>query len=195
MQKKNKTYRIVLLGMLAAIIIIQTSVPFLGYIPVGPLSLTIIQITVIITAIVLGPLDGAIIGGVWGLITFVRAFTSPTSVLAPILFTNPLISVLPRVLIGVVAGLLFYKVLRTRMADTVAMTIAGVLGSLTNTILVLGFAYLFVRESYANAMNVSVENLLPAILAIVGTNGVPEAILSGIITPIIAKPLLALRKR
>ncbi|HWJ78153.1 MAG TPA: ECF transporter S component [Niallia sp.] len=195
MQKKNKTYRIVLLGMLAAIIIIQTSVPFLGYIPVGPLSLTIIQITVIITAIVLGPLDGAIIGGVWGLITFVRAFTSPTSVLAPILFTNPLISVLPRVLIGVVAGLLFYKVLRNRMADTVAMTIAGVLGSLTNTILVLGFAYLFVRESYANAMNVSVENLLPAILAIVGTNGVPEAILSGIITPIIAKPLLALRKR
>jgi len=195
MQKKNKTYRIVLLGMLAAIIIIQTSVPFLGYIPVGPLSLTIIQITVIITAIVLGPLDGAIIGGVWGLITFVRAFTSPTSVLAPILFTNPLISVLPRVLIGVVAGLLFYKVMRNRMADTVAMTIAGVLGSLTNTILVLGFAYLFVRESYANAMNVSVENLLPAILAIVGTNGVPEAILSGIITPIIAKPLLALRKR
>ena len=195
MQKKNKTYRLVLLGMLTAIIIIQTSVPLLGYIPIGPLSLTIIQITVIIAAIVLGPIDGAIIGGVWGIITFIRAFTSPTSLLAPIIFTNPLISVLPRIMIGVVAGLLFYKVLRNRMNDTTAMSVAGVLGSITNTILVLGFVYLFVREPYANAIDVNVEDLLPAILAIVGTNGVPEAILSGIITPIIAKPLLKLRRK
>ncbi|KAB7668868.1 ECF transporter S component [Bacillus sp. B1-b2] len=195
MQKQNKTYRLALLGMLTAIIIIQTFIPFLGYIPIGLLSITIIQITVIIAAIVLGPRDGAIIGGVWGMITFIRAFTFPTSALAPIIFTNPLISVFPRVMIGIVAGLLFYKVLRNKVSDTVAMSISGVLGSLTNTILVLGFVYLFVREPYANFININVEELLPALLAIVGTNGVPEAILSGIITPIIAKPLMKIRKR
>ncbi|WP_312094704.1 ECF transporter S component [Niallia sp.] len=195
MKKKNKTTRLVLLGLLSAIIIIQTFVPLLGYIPIGPLSLTIIQVTVIIAAIVLGTLDGAIIGGVWGLITFIRAFIYPTSILAPIIFTNPLISVFPRIMIGVVAGLLFYKVLKGRMNETLAMSISGVIGSLTNTILVMGFVYLFVREPYANAINVNVEDLLPAILAIVGTNGIPEAIFSGIITPIIAKPLLKIRKR
>ncbi|MGO5012864.1 ECF transporter S component [Niallia sp. Sow4_A1] len=195
MKKRNKTTRLVLLGLLTAIIIIQTIIPILGYIPTPILSLTIIQVTVIIAAIVLGPVDGAIIGGVWGVITFVRAFTYPTSPLAPIIFTNPLISVFPRVMIGVVAGLLFYKVLKNRMNETIAMSISGVVGSLTNTILVLGFVYLFVRERYANAIGVNVEDLLPAILAIVGTNGVPEAILSGILTPIIAKPLLKIRKK
>lgn len=195
MKKKNKTTRLVLLGLLSAIIIIQTFVPILGYIPTPVLSLTIIQVTVIIAAIVLGPLDGAIIGGVWGVITFIRAFTFPTSPLAPIIFTNPLISVFPRVMIGVVAGILFYKVLKDRMNETLAMSISGVIGSLTNTILVLGFVYLFVREPYANAIGVNVEKLLPAILAVVGTNGVPEAILSGILTPIIAKPLLKIRKK
>lgn len=195
MKKRNKTTRLVLLGLLSAIIIIQTFVPLLGYIPIGPLSLTIIQVTVIIAAIVLGTLDGAIIGGVWGLITFIRAFIYPTSILAPIIFTNPLISVFPRIMIGIVAGLLFYKVLKGRINETLAMSISGVVGSLTNTILVMGFVYLFVREPYANAINVNVEDLLPAILAIVGTNGVPEAIFSGIITPIIAKPLLKIRKK
>lgn len=195
MKKRNKTTRLVLLGLLTAIIIIQTIVPILGYIPTPILSLTIIQITVIIAAIVLGPVDGAIIGGVWGFITFVRAFTSPTSPIAPIIFTNPLISIFPRVMIGVVAGLLFYKVLKDRVNETVAMSISGVAGSFTNTILVLGFVYLFVRDSYANAIGVNVEDLLPAILAIVGTNGVPEAIISGILTPIIAKPLLKIRRK
>jgi len=98
-------------------------------------------------------------------------------------------------MIGVVAGILFYKVLKDRMNETLAMSISGVIGSLTNTILVLGFVYLFVREPYANAIGVNVEKLLPAILAVVGTNGVPEAILSGILTPIIAKPLLKIRKK
>lgn len=195
MASKNKTFRIVLLGMLTAILLIQTSIPFLGYIPIGPLSLTIIQITVIIAAIVLGPLDGAIIGGVWGLITFIRAFTSPTSPIAPIVFTNPLISVLPRILIGVVAAIVFHKLLKGKLNDTAAMSIAGILGSLTNTILVLGLIYLFYRDPYANYLQMDVSELLPALLTIVGTNGITEAILSGIFAPIIAKPLLKIRKQ
>ncbi|WP_281730437.1 ECF transporter S component [Metabacillus endolithicus] len=77
MNNNNKTFRLVLLGMLTAIIIIQTSIPFLGYIPIGPLSLTIIQVTVIIAAIVLGTKEGAIIGGIWGMITFIRNFCRP----------------------------------------------------------------------------------------------------------------------
>lgn len=198
MNKKNKTFRIVLLGMLSAIIIIQTTIPFLGYIPIGPLSLTIIQVTVIIAAIVLGPKEGAIVGGIWGLITFIRAFVAPTSPIAPIVFTNPLISVLPRVLIGVVAAYVFHRILSEKLSEklseTVRMSIAGVLGSLTNTVLVLGLIYLFYREPYANFLEMDMDKLLPALLTIVGTNGVTEAILSGILAPIISKPLLRLRK-
>lgn len=191
--KKNKTFNIVILGMLSAIIIIQTTVPFLGYIPIGPLSLTIIPVTVIIAAIVLGLKEGAIVGGIWGLITFIRAFVAPTSIIAPIVFTNPLISVLPRILIGVVAAFVFHRMLRGKFNETVRMSIAGVLGSLTNTILVLGFIYLFYREPYANFLQMDLEQLLPALLTIMATNGITEAVLSGILAPIVSKPLLKLR--
>ncbi|WP_251404978.1 ECF transporter S component [Metabacillus litoralis] len=185
----------VLLGMLTAIIIIQTSIPFLGYIPIGPLSLTIIQVTVIIAAIVLGTKEGAIIGGIWGMITFIRAFVAPTSVIAPIVFTNPLVSVLPRILIGVVAAYVFHKMLSRKLNETVRMSIAGVLGSLTNTVLVLGLIYLFYREPYANFLELDMEQLLPALMTIVATNGITEAIISGLLTPIISKPLLKLIKK
>jgi len=195
MNKKNKTFRIVILGMLSAIIIIQTTIPFLGYIPMGPLSLTIIQVTVIIAAIVLGMKDGAIVGGVWGMITFIRAFVAPTSPIAPLIFTNPLVSVLPRILIGVVAAYVFHRMLSGKLNETVRMSIAGVLGSLTNTILVLGLIYLLYREPYANFLKMDMEQLLPALLTIVATNGITEAILSGVLAPIISKPLLKLRRK
>ena len=190
MNKNNKTFRMVLLGMLSAIIIIQTTIPFLGYIPIGPLSLTIIQVTVIIAAIVLGTKEGAIVGGIWGIITFIRAFIAPTSVIAPIVFTNPLVSVLPRILIGVVAAYMFHRILSGKLNETVRMSVAGVLGSLTNTVLVLGFIYLFYREPYANFLELDMEQLLPALMTIVATNGITEAILSGVLAPIISKPLL-----
>jgi uncharacterized membrane protein len=195
MNNKNKTFRIVLLGMLSAIIIIQTTIPFLGYIPIGPLSLTFIQVTVMIAAIVLGTKEGAIVGGIWGVITFIRAFVAPTSLIAPIVFTNPLVSVLPRILIGVVAAYVFHSLLRRKFNETVRMSVAGVLGSLTNTVLVLGFIYLFYREPYANFLKLDIEQLLPALLTIVATNGITEAILSGVLTPIISKPLIRLRKK
>lgn len=195
MNNRNKTGQMVLLGMLSAIIIIQTTVPFLGYIPIGPLSLTIIQVTVITAAIVLGTKEGAIVGGIWGIITFIRAFVAPTSVIAPIVFTNPLVSVLPRILIGVVAAYVFHRLLSRKLNETVRMSIAGVLGSLTNTVLVLGFIYVFYGEPYANFLKLDMEQLLPALLTIVATNGITEAILSGVLTPIISKPLLRLRKK
>lgn len=191
---QNKTFRLTILGVLTAIVILQTFIPFLGYIPVGPLSLTIIPITVIVTAIVFGPVNGAIVGGVWGIIVFIRAFVAPTSPLAPIIFTNPLISVLPRILIGVMAGYAYNFFRQTKVGTGGAMRIAAIVGTLTNTVLVLGLTYIFYKAPYANAYNIDVSQVLPAILYILGTNGIAEVILAVIIAPIIAKPLLKLNK-
>jgi uncharacterized membrane protein len=69
MNTKSKTYRLVIRAILTAIIILQTMVPFLGFIPIGITSLTIIHITVIVAAIVLGTKDGMFIGLVWGIFT------------------------------------------------------------------------------------------------------------------------------
>lgn len=194
--QKNKAYRISILAMFVAIIIIQNFVPLFGYIPLGLLDLTTIHITVIIAAIILGPKDGALVGGAWGLITFIRAFTSPTSPLAPLVFTNPVVSIVPRILIGLVAGWLFIW-LQRKIKLTPAMMLAALVGALVNTILVLGLIYLFYRtpavaQAYGTA---DVSRLGGLLLAVVATNGIPEAILAAVVAPLICTPLLRFRKQ
>lgn len=194
--QKNKAYRISILAMFVAIIIIQNFVPLFGYIPLGLLDLTTIHITVIIAAIILGPKDGALVGGAWGLITFIRAFTSPTSPLAPLVFTNPVVSIVPRILIGLVAGWLFIW-LQHKIKRTPAMMLAALVGALVNTILVLGLIYLFYRtpavaQAYGTA---DVSRLGGLLLVVVATNGIPEAILAAVVAPLICTPLLRFRKQ
>ena len=143
MNSRNKTFRLVLRAILLAIIIVQAMVPWLGFIPLGFISLTIIHITVIIAAVVLGPKDGMVIGLFWGIATIVRAYAMPTTPFDTLVFTNPIISVVPRVLVGLVAGLVFHWIYQKNKSITISSVFAGVLGSLVNTVLVLGFMGLF----------------------------------------------------
>ena len=192
--QKNKTYRIAILGILSAFIIIQTFVPFLGNIPIPPLNPTIIHITVIVAAFVLSTKDGMLVGLVWGLARMVKAYTLPASPLDLLLWTNPIIAVVPRVMVGLVAGLVFHAFLK-RKKEKVGMVIAAVLGSLTNTVLVLGFIALFYGNEYATALNVDPSNLLKVLAGIVATNGIGEAVAAGLIAPFIATALMKVRRK
>ena len=192
--QKNKTYRIAILGILSAFIIVQTFVPFLGNIPIPPLNPTIIHITVIVAAFVLSTKDGMLVGLVWGLARMVKAYTLPASPLDLLLWTNPVIAVVPRVMVGLVAGLVFHAFLK-RKKEKVGMVIAAVLGSLTNTVLVLGFIALFYGNEYATALNVDPSNLLKVLAGIVATNGIGEAVAAGLIAPFIATALMKVRRK
>ncbi|UQS85603.1 ECF transporter S component [Apilactobacillus apisilvae] len=180
--------------MFIAIIIIQTTIPGIGNIPIGPLSITIIPITIIVAAILLGSKEGSILGLIWGLITFVRAFWWPTSPLAVFVLVNPLISVLPRILVGFVSGIFYHRLINFRINKNLLMVFSGVIGSLVNTILVLSLIYLFYRNNSFNIYHINTSDLLPYLLGIAGTNGLIEAILSGIFVPIIVKPLQKIKK-
>lgn len=188
-QRNRKAYRISILGILSAIILVQNFVPLLGYIPIPPLNPTIIHITVIIAALTLGTKDGMIIGGVWGVSRLIKAFIAPASPLDLLLFTNPIISIVPRILVGFVAGYVFHLLKKKKGKESIAMIISSVLASLTNTILVLFFIYIFYKDDYAMALNVDVSTLAKVLGGIVLTNGLAEAIAAGIIAPIVARPL------
>lgn len=190
----QKTRQNTLLAIFGTIVIVQNLVPFLGNIPIGPLSITLIHITVIVAAIVLGPVQGMLVGGIWGMITFVRAFVWPTSPIAVICFTNPLISVLPRILVGAAAGY-GYLQLKKRFSSKKAMAIAAMMGSMTNTLLVLGQIYIFYHNQAPRLYAVDVRQLLPYLLGVVGTNGIPEMLLAAIMVPLIATVLLKVLKK
>lgn len=191
MNTKSKTYRLVIRAILTAIIILQTMVPFLGYIPIGITSLTIIHVTVIVAAIVLGTKDGMFIGLIWGLFTIFRAFTSPTTPLDIAVFTNPIISVVPRVLVGLVAGLLFTIIYKKTKKVVTASIVAAIFGTITNTVLVLSLMGLLYTGLVANTYGVDTSALFVTLGGIALTNGVSEVITAAILTPILVKALFA----
>lgn len=196
MKRRQQIQRSTIRSILIAIIILQDFVPFLGNIPVGPLSITTMHVTVIIAAIVVGPVDGAIIGGVWGILTWVRAFVAPSSPLAPMVMINPLVSVVPRIMIGLVAGYLYRWLARLSKQPRLAMILAGIAGSLTNTGLVLGAIAIFYRTpAVARAYGVNVAHLLPALETIMATNGLAELVFAAIVVPLVAYPVLEVRRR
>lgn len=81
----------------------------IGLIPVGPTRATTMHIPVIIGAIMEGPLVGAFVGLIFGLISMFQAITNPTPV--SFVFLNPIVSVIPRILIGITSHYA-YKVLK-----------------------------------------------------------------------------------
>ena len=98
--KKLNVRKLTIIGVLGAISIVLGSTP-IGFIPVGPTRATIMHIPVIIGAIAEGPIVGAFIGLIFGLFSIFQAVTAPTPV--SFVFLNPLVSVLPRILIGIVS--------------------------------------------------------------------------------------------
>lgn len=194
MTTTNKTYKIVIRSILTAMIILQAMIPFLGFIPLGITSLTIIHITVLVAAIVLGTKDGVYIGVVWGLFTIIRAFTTPTTPLDLIVFTNPIISVIPRALVGLVAGTVFTIMYKKTKKMTLSVIFSSILGTLTNTILVLFFMGTLYTDLVAKTYNVDTSSLFTVLGTIAITNGLYEVVAAVFITPIIVKAIFSATK-
>lgn len=190
---RSKAYKTAIRGILIGIIILQSMVPMIGFLPLGVINLTIVHITVIVAAIVLGPNDGALIGLFWGLGTFIRSYVSPTSPIDTMIFTNPIISVLPRIAVGWIAGLV-YKALKTKSKKVIAMGISAAIGSLVNTSAVLILMRVIYASQTAQVYKVPTSALNNVLLAVVGTNGVPEMIAAIIIVPLIASAILKSNK-
>lgn len=188
-KQRSSAQRITLLAIFLAIIILQNTIPVLGYIPIPPLYPTIVHVTVIVASVVLGWKDGAIVGLAWGLIRWIKAWTAPLTPLDPIIWINPMISVLPRILVGIFSGWC-YQMARQRLSFRWASSLAAVIGSLTNTILVLTFIVLFYGEIYAQHLGVATSALAGIIMMTIATSGLLEALIAALLTNIIAQPLL-----
>lgn len=194
MKKKKDVFQTTIIAMLVAILIIQTFVPVLGYIPLGPLDVTIVHITVILSAVLFGSKTGLIIGAVWGILSMTRAYIQPTPF--NVVFLNPLISVLPRLIVGWASGLLFEQ-LSKRISSTSKWiySVTAFVGTAMNTILVLGGIYLLAGETYAAALGVPITTLLTALGGVFVSNGLIEIAASMIILPLVAVPLRKFVKR
>ena len=182
MKKKKKLVRLVLFALFSALIVVMTFTPNFGYITIGnTISITTIHIVVILGAAILGPVYGAGLGGVWGVLCLIKAFMEPILVNVP--FQNPLTSVLPRLLVGLFVGAIVYGLAKTKVPKAVSVTVSTVVGTLTNTALVLTALKLF--GGFELLFGDSAKLLTTIFASIVAVNGIIELVAALILVPTI----------
>lgn len=196
-KERERTRSLVEMALFAAIIVILSVTP-LGYIPLFFMNATTIHIPVIIAGIVLGWKKGAFCGFVFGLTSFLNATFKPivtsflfTPLIAPGNLLSLVIAFVPRILIGIVAFLVFKALFKATNRKSLSMFIAGVAGSMTNTILVMGMAYIFFAKPYAAATDIAVDGVLKAVCGVMVVNGIPEAIIAGLIASAVCTALMS----
>jgi len=166
---QDRTRKIAVTGVLGAITLLL-GITHLGFIPwFGGASITIMPVPVVIGAVLEGPVVGLVLGLIFGVSSLIQAAIAPTGPVDA-WFTNPLLSILPRLFIGPVAWAVWMALKRWPVVGLLA---AGAAGSLTNTILVLGMIAVL---GYAT---------LTVVLPFIVINGVPEAAVCALMTLVI----------
>lgn len=206
MQKKTNVRLLTQMALLTALMLVMAFTP-LGYIPLPFMNATTMHIPVIIGACLLGPKMGGVLGGLFGITSVVRATISPnltSFVFTPFYSFSPefhgswtslIVAIVPRILIGVCAGLVFIGLKKLIHNETISLAVSGFVGSMVNTIGVMGLIYLLFGEQYAAAGGTDPSLLLGVIMGVVGLNGVPEAIIAAVLTAAVSKAVLAVGRQ
>ena len=190
--KRLSTRNFVTIALLTAILIV------LGYVnipqPAG-LSITFNMIPVAIAAIAMGPVGGAIVGGAFGLISFLQCFgiCGFSGMGAALAGINPLLAFIqrffPRLLDGVLLGFI-YRFIRNRLNAYVGCAVTGFMAAFLNTLLFMtSLVWIFGGTEYMqNSM--AGRGMLAYIVAAVGLNGVVEMIVSTVLTGAVGAALI-----
>lgn len=206
MKEKNRDTRwMVCVALMAAIVIVLANTP-LGMIQLPVIKATTVHIPVILGAVLLGPLAGGILGGVFGICSLISNTMAPTLLsfaFSPFMSTTGLpgvlkalwISVGCRILIGVVSGWLWKLFEKVHLNQTIALPITGFVGAMVNTVTVMGSIYLLFAQQYAQAQNVGITAVWGLIMGTITASGIPEAIASAVLVLALGKVLLRFMKK
>lgn len=167
-----------------------------GFIPLFAVNATILHIPTIIGAMAAGPKVGAMTGFFFGMFSFIQAFRSPAVMMQFASSYNPLytliICVVPRVAIGWIAWKLF-RILPGKLV--VRAGGAAVITTFLHTVMFLSLFYLLVGVPFAQHQGVSPVAVAEMLAGIAGANGIPEAIVAGVITAPILSALYRIGNR
>lgn len=188
---KQKTTKLVLLGLLTAILFVMSYTP-LGYLKIFGIEITFNVIPVAIAAIALGTSGGATVGAVFGLTSFLQCIQGTSLFGATLLSINPILTAivcfLPRILSGLVSGAV-HKPLSQKLGNKVTCFITGFLSAFLNTLFFMTvLIILFGKTDYIMGMRGDM-NLIAFICAFVGINAVFEMLASTIITGAVGNAL------
>ena len=188
--RRSRVSRMTLLALLVAVLIVlaYVNIPM----PFG-LSITFNMIPVAVAAMAMGIPGGMIIGGAFGLISFLQCYgifgvsgmgvalvtADPSFGFACLMFVQRFVS---RVLVGVLAALVYRAMKRTKAPVYVQGMVTGFCSAFFNTLFFMGLlVLLFGHTNYMqNAM--AGRSVLAYIIASVGINAVVEMAVAAVVT-------------
>ena len=203
--QKHDTRWMVSVALMAAIVVVLANTP-LGMIQLPIIKATTVHIPVILGAILFGPSAGAILGGVFGICSMISNTMAPTLLsfaFSPFMSMSGVpgalkaiwISVGCRILIGVVAGWLWIGLEKVNLNQALSLPIVGFVGSMVNTVAVMGSIYVLLAKQYADAMEVGVTAVWGLIMGTVTASGIPEAVAAAVLVFILGKVLLKIKTK
>ncbi len=205
-KKKKDTRWLTSVALMAAIVILLANTP-LGMIQLPIIKATTVHIPVILGGILLGPMAGAILGGVFGICSMLSNTMAPTLLsfaFSPFISVSVTgasgiwksiwISVGCRIMIGVVSGWLWILLHKISVPRSLSLLIVGFIGSMTNTLLVMGSIFRLFAGEYAGARGVAADAVWGLIMVTVTSSGVPEAIAAAILVAVIGNAMIKVGK-
>lgn len=182
------------LGLFTAIIMMLGLTP-LGFITIGAVGITTVHIPVILGSFIFNLKQSAYLGLIFGLTSFIRCFTTPDGISAIVLGNGNFgvynlvlivaIVFIPRVLVGVFTYLSHKILSKIKKTQKLAMPISAFIGSMTNTVFVLGGLYVWSFEQSAVGFGVSDANpwtFLMVLIGVVVSNGIIEAVVAVLVS-------------
>ena len=190
------------LALLIAVVVVMSFTP-LGYLVIGPLSMSLLTIPVAIGAIVMGPVDGLILGLVFGCTSFFNAMSGGSAMGTALFSINPfgcfVVCVVARVLMGLCTGLVFQGLTKwNKFPQKLNCAISGLLAAFFNTLFFMGtLVIFFYSSSYVQNIcaGLHVNNPLMFVIALVGVQGVVEMILCCIVTTAVSITLFKMQNK
>lgn len=194
----TKTQKMTITAVLSALILLMTFTGF-GYIPIGPLKLTLNVLPVAVGAVLLGPKSGLLLGGVFGLSSFltcfgIDAFGAILLSLSPV--SAFVVCMIPRLLCGLIPALIYRFLRKYDKRNLIAPAVACISTAILNTLLFLGFLWIcFGHDIQTNQeiINMMGGNVISsfATLTIVmaGFNAIVESLTAFILGTAIIKAL------
>ena len=196
-KKKKDTRWLASVALMMAIVILLANTPF-GMIQLPVIKATTVHIPVILGAILLGPLAGSILGATFGICSMISNTVAPTLLsfaFSPFMSMTGLVGVVKalwisvgcRSMIGLVTGWLWIFFKKVNLNGLIALPVTGFIGSMVNTVFVMGSIYLLFASQYADAKNVGIDAVWGLIMVTVTASGIPEAIVAAIRVALIGK--------
>jgi len=195
--KKFNTKYMVELALMVAVTLVMSFTP-LGYIRLPGLSATLLTVPVAVSAIILGPAAGAIVGLTFGLTSVYTAFTGGSAFSAMLLsinmFGTVFTCIVPRVLEGYLTGLIFKALHSNKSTVKISYYVASLSCPLLNTLFFMtSLCAFFYNSSYIQgiASGLHVTNPVVFVVVFVGVQGLIEAAVCFVIASVISRALYA----